>query len=260
MGGVMELVQKLPHDLRRAIYSVAKRPHFELMQLKRQMMSEEYSFKPFDESKTIFVHIPKAAGVSICKSLYGSLAGGHTPISRYQYVFSKKDFCSYFKFTFVRNPWDRLFSAYTFLKKGGFNVKDEDWATKNLSSFNSFEEFVMGWVSPDNVRKYLHFIPQTDMLFLPGTSTMPIDFIGFFENIEDDFNYIAATMNKTVTLPYFNKTEREESYLHQYNEAMIAKVAEVYRSDIETFGYVFDNSTLAEQLDKRSQGQLSGPH
>jgi len=253
----MELVQKLPHDLRRAIYSVAKRPHFELMQLKRQTMSEEYSFKPFDESKTIFVHIPKAAGVSICKSLYGSLAGGHTPISRYQYVFSKKDFCSYFKFTFVRNPWDRLFSAYTFLRKGGFNDKDKKWAADNLSPFANFEEFVMEWLNAENVREYLHFIPQTDMLFLPGTSVMSIDFVGFFENIEDDFHYIATKMNKAVELPYFNKTEREESYLYQYNDAMIEVVGDVYRADIETLGYVFDNSTLANQVAMRSQGPLT---
>lgn len=254
----MQLVQRLPHDVRRAIYAVAKKPHFELMQFKRRNMSEGYSFKPFDETKTIFVHIPKAAGVSVCKSLYGSLAGGHTPISKYQYVFSKKDFCSYFKFTFVRNPWDRLFSAYSFLKSGGFNDEDREWAAENLAPFDSFEQFVMKWVSVDNVQRYKHFVPQTDMLSLPGERALSIDFVGFFENIDDDFRHVAARMNKSVTLPYLNKTSRQEaSYLREYTQPMIDIVRNVYRTDIETFGYAFDNSTLDTQLARRSHGPLT---
>lgn len=83
-----------------------------------------YSYKPLDNLKCIFVHIPKTAGISISRSIFGNLGGGHTKIRDYELIFSAKDFNNYFKFTFVRNPWDRIFSAYRFLKNGGINEED----------------------------------------------------------------------------------------------------------------------------------------
>ena len=73
-----------------------------------------------------------------------------------------KKFDSYFKFTFVRNPYDRLFSAYTFLKKGGINDQDNNFAKKYLSEYNSFDNFVkFGLIKPE-VLSWVHFKPQKD--------------------------------------------------------------------------------------------------
>ncbi len=253
----MSIIQFLPHDARRALFSIVRYSEFSRMQYMRKNFRGEYSYKSFDDTKTIFVHIPKAAGISVCKSLYGNLAGEHASVARYQYVFSKKDFYKYFKFTFIRNPWDRLFSAYTFLKKGGINKQDEDWASENLSKFDSFERFVMEWVSKENISKYVHFIPQIELLVSPNAMTIPIDFIGFFENIEDDFDYVARKINKKISLPHLNQTyQKARGYMDEYNETMIGVVENVYRADIEVFGYSFENSTLNDQLDRRSKGLL----
>lgn len=89
------------------------------------------------------MHVPKAAGISVATTLYGNMAGSHTPLSRDELVFSRRDFERYFKFTFVRNPWDRLYSAYTFLKNGGRNQSDEAWTRSNLGGFSDFESFVL---------------------------------------------------------------------------------------------------------------------
>jgi len=72
---------------------------------------------PFDRYQCIFVHIPKTAGVSICRSLFENLAGGHTTIAKYQIIFSKKEFDRYFKFTFkigVKSTFD-LYTYYPFV-------------------------------------------------------------------------------------------------------------------------------------------------
>jgi spore maturation protein CgeB len=46
----------------------------------RKIDTEGRSLKSFDEQKCIFVHITKCAGVSVSKSLFGNLGGGHMKI------------------------------------------------------------------------------------------------------------------------------------------------------------------------------------
>lgn len=57
-------------------------------------------------------------------TLFGNLGGAQLRIPHDQLIFSQREFEDYFKFTFVRNPWDRLLSAFLFLKKGGANKVD----------------------------------------------------------------------------------------------------------------------------------------
>ena len=90
----------------------------ELQKLRSQEMkvhvwgrNEVLSLRSYDEYKCIFVHVPRTGGVAIAKSLFGNLGGSHISISLYRKVFSDV-FDGYYKFTFVRNPWDRLVSAY----------------------------------------------------------------------------------------------------------------------------------------------------
>ncbi len=66
----------------------------------------------------------------------------------------------YFSFTFIRNPWDRLASACHFLKAGGFNEADRRRAGEHLSDHDDFRSFVRNWITSDNVRSWVHFIPQ----------------------------------------------------------------------------------------------------
>ena len=103
----------------------------------------------------VFIHIPKAAGTSLTRTLFDS-PSRHLHYTEYQRTNPRK-FQQYFKFTFVRNPYDRLFSAYTFLKKGGLNELDRCWAEQNLTSFPDFESFVHGWVTPENIWSWVAF-------------------------------------------------------------------------------------------------------
>ena len=92
----------LPHDERRMFFSRTRPQIFNNLQNRRTIVTNDgYSYIPFDRHMCIFVHIPKTAGVSICRALFGNLAGGHASVSMYQIVFSKEEFDRYFKFTFV---------------------------------------------------------------------------------------------------------------------------------------------------------------
>lgn len=219
-----------------------------------------YSFKQFDETRSIFIHIPKAAGISVSRSLYGNNAGGHNKVSRYSLLFSKKEYTEYFKFTIVRNPWDRLFSAYNFLKQGGLNDWDANWSKKHLEDYKTFEGFVMNWISPKNLYSHTHFIPQLDFIRLLSNRCLPVDFIGFFECLEDDFSIISQRVNPSAQLSHSNKSNDKASlnYQDHYTPEMIEVVRKAYKNDIRVLGYAFDNSSLPQQLKHRAE--LIYPH
>lgn len=236
-------------------YKSQNRSRYEFLQSQRQIeTTDSYSYKPFDDTKSIFIHVPKCAGVSINTRLYGNLAGGHLKIENYTRIFSPREFLSYFKFTVVRNPWDRLVSSYHFLSKGGMNEADRQWAKENISQYSDFKAFVRDWVTPENVMKYYHFIPQTEFIFDKHHAIKP-DFIAFLETLDEDFIEISHKLNIPVHIDKKNQSNHDD-YKSYYDAETINIVAKVYEKDIRLLGYNFDNSSLKEQVYKRNSGQL----
>lgn len=196
----------------------------------------------FDETRSIFIHIPKGGGISTIKALYGETAKGfgHPSYKRFLRLYGKKSFSEYFKFTFVRNPWDRLLSAYNFLKKEGLNHMDQQFCDDVLNSYDTFEQFVMEWVNRGNVENWVHFIPQYHYLY-DDNMNLVVDFVGYFENFNDDFENVRAKLGTDKPLKHFNQTksDKKNSYKEVYTLEMAEKVADVYKEDIELFGYTF---------------------
>ncbi len=238
------------------------------MQQKRRGENDDpqKSFSAFDQHHCIFVHIPKCAGVSVSTGLFGIPGGFHASVKKFQIIYEQEAFDTYFKFTFVRNPWDRLFSAYRFLLKGGMYERDRIWAQDNIARFNDFDDFVLNWVRPERLDEHVVFKPQHSFLTVPWRSGVRVDFVGYYENIDDDFESIRQTLG----LPDNRRLARENltgpgiqssAYLKAYSDAARARVADVYRRDIELFGYSYDNQGLADVLSERSPARrplLSG--
>ena len=231
----------LPAGTRRCIQKTFRRKRFDALQRLRSISHRSYSLAPFDRYGCIFVHVPKTGGVSIAKSLFGCLAGYHIDLSYYQCIFDSKEFRTYFKFAFVRNPWDRLVSAYHYLKEGGMFASDRKWAERNLSSYPDFEKFVKGWVNRGNVYTYRHFIPQHEFLRL-RSGVPEVDFIGRFENLEGDFDTVKKRLGIEAELPAINATRsRKKDYREYFTPEMEKIVNGVYRRDIDLFGYRFED-------------------
>lgn len=195
------------------------------------------------ESNSVFVHIPKTAGLSIVRAVYGENVkrGGHRRILFYQKLF--RDFDDYFKFSVVRNPWDRLYSAYQFIQKGGINEHDQNAREMHLSEITSFEEFVMNWLNEEKVWTIIHFFPQHFFL-TSKNQTLLVDYIMRFENMIEDVKILERRLNKKITIPHENKTTESKEYLNNYTEEMVAKVTKIYQKDIEMFKYSFRNENL----------------
>jgi hypothetical protein len=221
-------------------------------ELRTVITNEGTSLKPFDDTRTIFVHIPKCAGTSVSKALFGNFSGGHLTFDEYLNHFEPGCIASYFKFTFVRNPWDRVVSCYHYLKDGGSREGDRLWFSTELAPLKDFEQFVKRWLNKENIWTKQAFTPQYHYI-VERRNKAQVDFVGYLENLEEDFEHIRTRMGLDCHLQHVNKSKHHD-YRDYYNEETKAIVAEAYETDIKLLGYNFDNSSLPAQLARRSMG------
>jgi len=214
----------------------------DLIKQKRFARSQAYLFKKngtllnaFGNSKTIFIHIPKTAGMSLVKAIYGDvIGGGHRKVSFYRNILGK-DMDGYFKFCFVRDPYERLYSAYKFLEKGGINIQDKRAFDEFLLKYKNFEDFVINGLSNTVINEIIHFTPQTDFICNKKGKIL-VDYVGKFENLEIDIKVLSEKLNKEVILPHFNKNIKEPFY-NIYTNEMRDRVRSFYLRDLEILGY-----------------------
>lgn len=234
------IARTLPHSLIYHGYKLFRHQRFtELQKLRTKEAGEnDYSLKGFDDLDCIFIHIPKTGGVSLALSLFGNLGGGHRTYFSYYPIFSPAEYNRYFKFALVRNPWDRLVSAYFFLKEGGLLETDRKWFKENLSSFDSFEEFVQCWVNRKNIYSYFHFIPQH--YYVSHRGRLMIDKVYKLEQISSALKDLNSKLGLDISLPHENKTSnRKPDYRLYYNNETKNIISDVYHRDIQLFGYSF---------------------
>ncbi len=197
----------------------------------------DFSLKPFDEHKCLFIHITKTAGTSIGKSLFGYLPYHYTALD-YRVIYGRKLFVEYFKFAFVRNPWDRLYSAYRYLKSGGWNKEDRLWAENHLANFDNFGDFVKQWLTKENIAKHIHFKPQNHFI-CDSKGRLLVNYLAYFETLNDDFRNISRRLKIDANIGHHNANPAT-SYREVYDQESRNIVADVYSTDIELCGYNFD--------------------
>ena len=177
----------------------------------------------------IFVHVPKAAGTSIKTELYGRPQYGHRRIAEF-YAYDPDRAARYFKFGFVRNPWDRLLSAHSYLMSGkGTSGRDNLFAKTFLKPVGTFEEFVLRLETPayrQAIMSYDHFRSQAWWVCLPGDSEHALDLLGRFEAME------ASALVRS-------RSSQHSDYRDAYSERMKSIVRDVYQADIALFDYRF---------------------
>lgn len=235
------IVGLLPHDVRR--WWMRQRSAQLAMyhdSLRQSNGEQAYTVAPMLEKTALFVHIPKCAGVSFSNALFGYIGPGHLTLRNYEVLLTKKEYDSCFKFSIVRNPWDRLHSAYSFLMHGGIAENDHQFREDVLSKYTSFEQFVISGLSDSEVLKYYHFLPQEHYL-RNYRGRIGVDYVGRFERLSDDFNVIANKLGLKCDLEHTNKTKHQlmTSYRDAYTVKMKERVRQVYGHDINLLGYKF---------------------
>jgi len=174
--------------------------------------------------KFIFVQINKTGNTSIRKTLCPETGreNEHRAISYYAQQYPKV-FDEYFKFTFVRNPWDKVVSQYEFRR-------DPARFPANNTSNMSFEQFI----NNPNGRPL-----QNQLDWVTINQIIAVDWIGKFEYLQDDYNELCDILGvKRKILEHYNKTERRP-YREYYNDKTRDIVAQIFSRDIDYFGYRF---------------------
>ena len=121
---------------------------------------------------------------------------------------------------------------------GGWNEDDRTWANTNIAGFDSFIDFVKHWLTAENIRKHRHFWPQ-HMFVCDARNRLLVDYLAYFETIEDDFTRICSVLNIDSELGRHN-INPGNSYRGAYDDDSRDIVAEVYSTDIQLLGYDFD--------------------
>ena len=205
--------------------------------------SRQASIRGFLETDSLFVHVPKAAGISVLQALYGNIGLAHTPIAEYRRLFRAGFIDRAFVFTFVRNPWDRVYSAYTFLAAGGWPEYDAEYGETWLRDCRDFEQFVIEVLPLEGAREIVHFQPQRDLLLEPDGEFHAFDFIGRYETLARDFDFVRQRVNPAARLVHRNRTETRPhaDYREAYTPEMIAVVAGLFGECAAELGYRFDH-------------------
>jgi hypothetical protein len=197
------------------------------------------------QKRFLFVHIPKTAGnsiqsvlrrysedqlVALRKEQDGVERFGlrnptyklkkHSMLSEYHKAMGDEQFRNLYKFTCVRNPWDRMVSYYF-------------TPTQNPETWNKkkFREIFSKTVS---VQDYLRLDDGEDDPFAN------VDYIMRFESLADDFRAVCTAIDiSPPMLPQYNRSNREH-YSKYYDDELRELVRSRFAAEIERFGYVFE--------------------
>ena len=135
-------------------------------------------------------------------------------------------FADFFKFAFVRNPWDRLVSYYHHVIQ-----QPEHRRHRRFCRIDGFPAYVRWETTRDHNR-------QVDFLTDPGGDLL-VDFVGYYENLADDFRRVTRRLSLEVELPRLNGSQHRD-YRSYYDDATAELVADFWQADIQQFGYDFE--------------------
>jgi hypothetical protein len=193
----------------------------------------------------VFIHIYKVAGTSVRSALrpYADVTFRRITPRRILYVMglasapadhaTARDvraywlnddrFVRYFKFAFVRNPWDWQVSLYHYITSHKLHPQH-----RRLCALGSFEKYIMS-LNEESV--------QTQRSFLVDESgELLVDYIGKFETIEADFNLVCEKLGVDTVLPQKNVTRRGD-FVDYYCDRTSSKIEHLFRDDIKMFDY-----------------------
>lgn len=196
----------------------------------------------------VFVHVNKCAGQSVRRALPRGTRG-HNTIQHYLELIEKKkrDPADYFKFTIVRNPWDKVVSFYHYHRRRNWDIFP--WDANDAPGFREFIEKL--FVENDGVLAVNIFRGRsgesTHHLRLRNSldwvsdqeGNILVDFIGRVETLQADFDEVCDRIGlKRRSLPHANRSSHTP-YHEYYDERSREIVAERFSKDIEYLGYRF---------------------
>jgi len=223
------------------------------------------------EHKFVYVRVPKTGSSSVMSTLFPELwpkhvsrdtpgswlyDKSHVPLDMIKDELTSEQYNSYFKFSFVRNPYDRLVSSYFYYN---------DWFLyhEKHQPYSCFKHFIYALledtISLNDRFKYTLQYPYTQ----------GCDYVGRYESLQSDFDHVCEQLNiPVVALPTINKLypwrrdtptnqhmynyhvnnplQPREHYSCYYDDEILDKITPMLQQDLECFDYSFSDISSSQ--------------
>ncbi|MDG2384998.1 MAG: sulfotransferase family 2 domain-containing protein [Pirellulaceae bacterium] len=219
----------------------------------------------------LFVHLAKTGGTSVraalssrswrdplhwptffchrvsefCGHRLGCKIPRHAPALVAKELLPPTFFDELFKFSFVRNPWDRVVSAYHHFERERRDVLAE----QRIRDIAHFTDWLLDVPLNETSRAGLVAAlrrPQIEHL-VDFHGNLLVDFVGRYEHLPEDFQWVVEQVAfKGVKLPHKRRSQRPRDYRLSYTDRMAEQVADHFAPDIAAFEYSFDPPDLLE--------------
>lgn len=185
----------------------------------------ERLFRPF-----VFVHVPRTGGTSGARAL--GIEKGHRSALRGRTLMGRRAWERKFTFAFVRNPWERALSLYSFrVRKGRVPLRD--------GAPLPFDEYLNHTYPPEGMPRIATLNNGDQCGWIADESgAVIVDFVGRFERLAEGWARVSEVLNRDLALPHVNAAEHGP-YTESYNDETRALVAREFARDIDMFGYRF---------------------
>ncbi len=198
---------------------------------------DAYPFYLKKRNDIIHIHITKTAGTSLVHSMDFNRSNKSYGTKKHYFskevidIVGQEHWDNSFKFTFVRNPWDRLYSLYRFRLRKNKIISEEQG--------NSFNLWLKSIINLQDSDPYKKSKPQTEWL-KNFDNKIDFDFIGRFEELEHDVEKLGKLISMKINLPHINQTLPIIHYSNAYDNELEDLVHKHYKGDIDLFNYSFE--------------------
>ena len=200
------------------------------------------------ELKCIFIHIPRTAGSSIERTLVGEdwwnvdRKTKHLIASQAKKLYSEY-WNDYFKFSFVRDPYSRMLSMTTFDNIRKIYYRDTVSFTGIITD-QHINEYKKLFGTPILIEHDYRFYKKEEVenethrenCVYGNILDEPIDYIGKFETLEEDFKNICNTLGlREKKLGKFNHSPTRG---HSLSAEAKTLINELYDKDFLKYNYI----------------------